>query len=84
MLEGIVNNSFQYQSVADVRRATKMEHVYGPQGWMSVTQATASKYKEKEKHCFDWICLASLQINFCLTKNSLSFGNSISFFPAIR
>lgn len=56
MLEGIVNNSFQYQSVADVRRATKMEHVYGPQGWMSVTQATASKYKEKEKQCFDWVC----------------------------
>lgn len=78
MLEGIVDNSFQYQSVADVRRATKMEHVYGPQGWMSVTQATASKYKEKEKQCFDWVCLASLQIN------SFSFGNSISFFPAIR
>lgn len=49
MLEGIVNNGLQDQSVTDVRRATKMEHVYGPQGRVSVTQAAKSKYEEKQE-----------------------------------
>lgn len=53
MLEGIINNGFEYQSVTNVRRATKMEHVYGPQGWVSITQATRSQYRERK--C--WLCL---------------------------
>ena len=51
VLEGIVNDGFQYQSVTNVRRATKMEHVYGPQGGVCITQATISKYREKRQRC---------------------------------
>lgn len=39
VLEGVVHDGFQHQPVTDVRRATKMEHVYAPKGWVSVTQA---------------------------------------------
>lgn len=39
MLEGVVHNGFQHQPVTDVRWAAKMEHVYAPKGWVSVTQA---------------------------------------------
>lgn len=49
MLEGIVNNGLQHQSVTNVRRATEMEHVYAPQGWVSVTQATKSETKRKKE-----------------------------------
>ena len=47
MLEGIVNDGLQYQSITNVRRAAEMEHVYGPQGRVSVTQAAKTKHEEK-------------------------------------
>lgn len=46
MLEGIVNDGFQYQSVTDVGRPTKMEHVNAPQGGMGVAQATGLTRRE--------------------------------------
>lgn len=52
MLEGIVNNGLQHQSVTNVRRAAEMEHVYAPQGWVSVTQATESETKRKKNKVF--------------------------------
>lgn len=65
VLEGIVNNGFQHQSVTDVRWATKMEHVYGPQGWMSVTQATKSKYEDKRgRRLYFVVCVAVLNLGF--------------------
>lgn len=63
MLEGIINNGFQHQTVTDVRRATKMEHVYGPQGWVSITQATRTQCREKTvSFGLVCLCLASLLI----------------------
>lgn len=43
VLEAVVDNGLQYQSVTDVRRAPKMEHVDAPQGWVSFTQAATSE-----------------------------------------
>lgn len=39
VLEGVVHDGFQHQAVANVRRATEMEHVYAPEGRVSVAQA---------------------------------------------
>ena len=47
VLEGVVNDGFQHQSVTNMRRAPEVEHVYGPQGRVSVTQAAVSKVKRK-------------------------------------
>lgn len=58
VLEGVVNDGFQHKSVTDVRRATEMEHVYAPQGRVSVTQATRSKYEE-ERGTWDSFQIAS-------------------------
>lgn len=52
MLEGVVNDGFQHQSVTDMRWAPEVEHVYAPQGRVSVTQAAASKQKRKRAKCF--------------------------------
>lgn len=47
VLEGIVNNGLQHQPVANVRRATKVEHVYAPQGRMGITQTTMEEKEEQ-------------------------------------
>lgn len=39
VLEGVVHDGLQHQAVANVRRAAEMEHVYTPEGRVSVTQA---------------------------------------------
>lgn len=51
VLEGVVNDGFQHQSVTNMRRAPEVEHVYAPQGRVSVTQAAASEAKRKRAKC---------------------------------
>lgn len=51
MLEGVVNDGLQHQPVTNVRRAPEVEHVYAPQGRVSVTQAAAPKAKRKRAKC---------------------------------
>lgn len=42
-LESIVYDCLQHQSVSNVGGATKVEHVYAPQSWVSITQTTRGK-----------------------------------------
>ncbi len=42
-LESIVYNCLQHQSVSNVGRPTKVEHVYAPQNRVSITQTTRRK-----------------------------------------
>ena len=37
-LEGVIDDRFQHQAVADVRRTTEVKHVYGPQRGVSIAQ----------------------------------------------
>lgn len=60
VLEGIVNNGFQYQSVTNVRRAAEMEHVNGPQGWMCIAQSTRIKHREN-RITASQLCVSSKQ-----------------------
>lgn len=43
VFEGVVDNSSQQQSVSNLRRSSKGEHVNGSQGWVGLTQSTAPK-----------------------------------------
>lgn len=54
VLEGVVNDGLQHQSVTNMRRAPEVEHVDAPQGRVSVTQAAASKVKRERERakCF--------------------------------
>lgn len=43
VFEGIVDYSLQQQSVSNLRRSPEGEHVYGPQGRVSLTQTAAQR-----------------------------------------
>lgn len=49
VLEGVVHDGFQHQPVTDVRRAAKMEHVYAPKDWVSVTQAAGLRGEDRRE-----------------------------------
>jgi len=49
-LESIVYDCLQHQSVSNVGGATKVEHVYAPQNWVSITQTARGKSIQSIMH----------------------------------
>ena len=61
VLEGIVHNGLKHQAITNMRRAPEVEHVYGPQSRMGITQTARPRDRKQwkkgllsESHC---ICI---------------------------